>query len=210
MKVLSHRGFWNEAIEQNSKEAFLNSFCQGFGTETDVRDLGGELVISHDMPNGRELKLKSFLELIESYQTSNLTLAINIKADGLAEKLHIELSHFTNIDFFVFDMSIPDMRAYFEAGLPVFTRMSEVEHNPVWLEKSSGIWLDLFDNDWYDSNLVGDLLLSGKRVCIVSPELHGRNHISHWEKIFIFKDHPKLMICTDFPLEAKNYFNGRG
>lgn len=209
MNVLSHRGFWDHAIEKNSIAAFSNSFCKGFGTETDVRDSRGELVISHDMPNGQELKLKSLLELIETYQTSNLTLALNIKSDGLAEKLQNELSLFPNIDFFVFDMSIPDMRSYFHAGLPVFTRMSEVEQNPVWLEKCSGIWLDLFDYDWYDSNLLREILSLGKRVCIVSPELHGRNHKSQWEKIFQLKDHPKLMICTDLPLEAKKYFNGR-
>ena len=50
MKILSHRGYWNNLTEKNSKSAFRRSFQLGFGTETDVRDLNGELVISHDMP----------------------------------------------------------------------------------------------------------------------------------------------------------------
>ena len=51
MKILSHRGFWREVAEKNKLVAFDYSFSLGFGTETDVRDFGGELVISHDIPN---------------------------------------------------------------------------------------------------------------------------------------------------------------
>ena len=57
MIVLSHRGYWKTAVEKNTPTAFKRSFELGFGTETDVRDRNGELVISHDMPNGSEITL---------------------------------------------------------------------------------------------------------------------------------------------------------
>ena len=136
-----------------------------------------------------------------------LPLALNIKADGLAHKLHEEVSHFSNLDVFVFDMSVPDTRSYFSVGLPVFTRMSEVELDPVWIEHATGIWLDIFDSDWYDLKTLSKLLSTGKKVCLVSPELHGRAHLPFWESILGLKDHPQLMICTDFPIEAKNFLN---
>lgn len=208
MKILSHRGFWIQPEEKNTKGAFIHSFSNGFGTETDVRDLNGELVISHDMPTGGELLLQNFLELAASMQgREKLPLALNIKADGLAHKLHEEISHFCNLDIFVFDMSIPDTRSYFSVGLPVFTRMSEVEKDPVWIEHSTGIWLDIFDSEWYDVKTLLKLLSTGKKVCLVSPELHGRAHLPFWEIILELKDHPQLMICTDFPIEAKNFLS---
>lgn len=52
MQILSHRGFWKEPKEKNSIAAIDGSFREGFGLETDVRDLfvGGvsEIVVSHD------------------------------------------------------------------------------------------------------------------------------------------------------------------
>ena len=46
-------------------------------------------------------------------------------------------------------------------------------------------------------------------VAIVSPELHGYNKNYFWEllkeKIITFS-HKKIFLCTDFPEEAKSYF----
>lgn len=207
MKVLSHRGIWTSNSEKNTYSAFVNSFRLGFGTETDVRDYMGELVISHDIPKGREISLLNFLKLAETFVDKDpITLALNIKADGLAIKIDEILKQFHNLDCFIFDMSVPDTRAYFDEGSCIFTRMSEVEQTPVWLDKSSGVWLDAFEEDWYDVNLVQSLLLLGKRVCIVSPELHGRDYKYLWQCIYELKNHSDLMICTDFPLRAKAYF----
>ena len=51
MEILSHRGYWKTVTEKNTIIAFKRSFNLGFGTETDIRDLNGNLVISHDMPS---------------------------------------------------------------------------------------------------------------------------------------------------------------
>lgn len=80
-------------------------------------------------------------------------------------------------------MSVPDMQSYFAAGIQVFTRMSEVEREPVWLDRSSGVWLDSFYSEWYDLSEIQKLTEIGKRVCIVSPELHQRPHKNLWEKL---------------------------
>ena len=50
MIVLSHRGYWKTPAEKNTAAAFRRSFDLGFGTETDVRDRGGELVIATTRP----------------------------------------------------------------------------------------------------------------------------------------------------------------
>jgi len=79
MKIISHHGFWHIPSEKNTETAFCRSFELGFGTETDVRDSLGALVISHDLPRGEEMTLTSLLALMGKDQQ---LLAINIKADG--------------------------------------------------------------------------------------------------------------------------------
>ena len=48
-----------------------------------------------------------------------------------------------------------------------------------------------------------------KKVCIVSPELHGRNYLHKWKNykdISITNPELSIILCTDFPLEARSYF----
>lgn len=61
MLFLSHRGRWLEPSEKNTEAAFVRWFAQGFGTETDVRDLDGQVVISHDPPRSGAMPLARFL-----------------------------------------------------------------------------------------------------------------------------------------------------
>jgi glycerophosphoryl diester phosphodiesterase len=203
MIILSHRGYWKTATEKNQPVAFARSFELGFGTETDVRDRNGVLVISHDMPSGTEITLDSFLDI---FGDSGIPLAMNVKADGLAAALHAAMSARGVKDWFVFDMAVPDMRSYLTAGIPVFTRMSEVEKDPVWLEQSAGIWLDAFHGTWYDRSLIENMLSRGKRVCVVSAELHGRDSQQQWDMLRALRGHENLLLCTDYPEQARTFF----
>lgn len=63
MIILSHRGYWLKESEKNSIAAFKRSFSMGFGTETDVRDRDGQLVISHDSANRQCVTLDTFFQL---------------------------------------------------------------------------------------------------------------------------------------------------
>lgn len=202
MDVISHRGYWKTANEKNVVEAFIRSFELGFGTETDVRDLNGALVISHDMPVQGAMSLTEFLALDRGL----LPLAINIKSDGLAVPIRDAMVGVDRNAWFVFDMSIPDMRIHIKVGNPVFTRMSEYEQDPLWLDQSEGIWLDHFEREWFDTQLLASLLDTGKRVCVVSSELHGRDHLSLWRLLRPLIDCKNLMLCTDMPERAKSYF----
>lgn len=207
MKIISHRGYWKTVAEKNTITAFERSFEMGYGTETDVRDCGGELLVSHDMPNGRELRFADFIKIAAKYSSSlhRLTLALNIKADGMAATILEQLNEYEELDCFVFDMSVPDMRSYFKK-VPVFTRMSEVEQSAAWIEQSEGVWLDAFTDIWYDGSLISALLETGKRVCVVSNELHGRPHLPHWELLSSISKQPNLILCTDFPEDAAFFF----
>ena len=84
MKILAHRGYWKKEDEKNTKAAFERAFDNGFGIETDLRDIKGTIVISHNMPKGDEM---TFEELLQLSDGRNLPLALNIKADGQAEEI---------------------------------------------------------------------------------------------------------------------------
>ena len=205
MKILSHRGYWKEASEKNSVTAFLRSFNLNFGTETDLRDQNGEIVISHDIPKNDSLLFKDFLKALND---KPLTLALNVKADGLAKELKKILQGYPELNYFVFDMSIPDMKSYLDLGISVFTRVSDVEKIPIWLEYSDGIWLDAFSHDWYDIEVIHKLLATGKQVCVVSPELHKRDYNEVWNMLYPLRMCAALMLCTDFPEDAHSFFFG--
>jgi len=207
VKIISHRGYWQEPEEKNGAAAFCRTFQLGFGTETDVRDLNGHLVISHDPATEGAMPLSAFLVIAKAHDTS-LPLAINVKSDGLASLIRAEMATHGIVNWFVFDMSIPDMRWHIKEGNPVFTRMSEVERTPTWLDKVQGVWLDAFESQWYDEQVLTDLLNMGKKVCAVSPDLHRRPHLPYWAwlKERGLHQHDAMLLCTDHPEDARSYF----
>ncbi|WP_312724320.1 phosphodiesterase [Stutzerimonas kunmingensis] len=199
MQIISHRGYWKSKAERNTRIAFERSFDLGFGTELDVRDYQGGLVIAHDMATGDEMSLDELLLLMDGRQ---FPLAVNIKADGLVESVRASFEHHGHRNWFVFDMSVPDMRAYLAAGVRTFSRMSEVERQPAYLERCAGIWLDAFEGGWYDAALLEALLESKRLVCVVSDELHGRPSERQWALLSQFASYENLLLCTDFPEQA--------
>jgi len=202
IQIICHRGYWKEKSERNQATAFQRSFDLGLGTETDIRDACGKLLVCHDMPTGNELSLDELLDIMDG---RNLPLAINIKADGLAGALKAKFSERGHDNWFAFDMSVPDMRQYLRLGISTYTRLSDVEHEPVWLEQATGVWVDAFNGQWHDNQKIRALLEAGKQVCIVSPELHGYPPVPMWQQLFELQQalpcSQHLMICTDTPEE---------
>lgn len=208
MQIISHRGYWKESSEKNTAASFERSFALSFGTETDVRDYTGNLVISHDMAGSNCMPVDAFFALYQQYNHRPLTLALNIKADGLQIPLH-KLIHLYNIDdYFVFDMSVPDTIGYIKEGIRFYSRQSEYEIQPPFYKDCAGIWLDAFHTTWYSGKLIAGHLNENKQVAIVSPELHQREHLSLWTQLKKDGLHraENVLLCTDIPEEAVRFF----
>ena len=209
MNILSHRGYWKIDEEKNQKVAFKRSFTLGFGTETDIRDYKGELVISHDIANEKSITLEDFFKIYNNYENA-LPLALNIKADGLQIKLNELLKKYNITNYFVFDMSVPDGLGYIKHNIKAFTRESEYEETSSFYNEACGIWLDEFQSHWIDKKIIEKHIKNNKQICIVSPDLHKREYKKEWQD---YKEIEKelgindLIICTDFPEEAKDFFN---
>ena len=209
MKILSHRGYWGTNRAPNSLEAFEASFSLGFGTETDLRDHCGRLVIAHDPPVGEQVIAVEAMLACHKALAPDAPLALNIKADGLQPLLEPLLARFGVKHCFLFDMSVPDTVRSLSRGLPCFTRQSDLETDPVLVDRCNGVWMDAFADDaWITIAVIDGHLAAGRQVCLVSPELHGRDPQGLWMRLRgegISRRHG-VMLCTDQPEEASEFF----
>jgi glycerophosphoryl diester phosphodiesterase len=205
--ILAHRGYWLKPAEHNSLVAFERAFRHGYGAEIDVRDLDGELVVSHDPPRRGALALGAVVEALQASDSTGM-LGVNVKADGLQAALAGVLIDLDATRWFAFDMSVPDAVEYLRRGLPTFTRHSDVEREPVLYEAASGVWLDDFGGGWLGEEHVAAHLGRGKSVVVVSPELHGRDHLTAWQQWRRWDawGKPGLWLCTDHPHDAEEMF----
>lgn len=208
MDFLAHRGLWTEPAEQNGLDACTEAWRAGFGIETDIRDRPDGLVISHDPARADDIL--TFEELLAAHRAVGpaTPLALNIKSCGLAVTTAKLLAEAGTLDAFVFDLAVPDSLAWLSAGVPVFTRHSDVEPDPVLYDQCAGVWLDSFGPEWWGPEVIALHVEAGKRVAIVSPELHGRPYLAVWEALATagVDQAPGVLLCTDYPLAAQEWF----
>jgi hypothetical protein len=211
-RILAHRGLWSVPEEQNTLNALSAALKLGFGIETDLRDYAREIVISHDIPRGDEVRLSDLFDAIQGYP-QGLPIALNIKSDGLSAGIRRDLSlsdpAFANT--FFFDMSVPQYIQYSRQALPVAIRLSEYELEETLTslmvgQRKQWVWLDAFDGDWWlEAGIIENPTYT---YVVVSPELHGRPHSNAWQAIkAAMKKDADVYICTDFPVEFSRFLD---
>ncbi len=89
-------------------------------------------------------------------------LALNVKADGLQALVAAALADVRPSAWFTFDMSVPDALVSLRHGLPIFTRHSDVEPEPVLPDAAEGVWLDDFAGGWITEARVAAHLDAGQ------------------------------------------------
>ena len=208
MNILAHRGYWNVDIERNSLTALRTALEKGFGFESDVRDYNGKLVISHNIADDSSPDAENVFRWLAE-NDDRYCFAINIKADGLKDLLMEYITRYRITNYFLFDMSVPQMVEFDEMGLRYFTRQSEVEPVPCMYDRAAGVWIDGFwGTSWITEEMLKRHIENGKEVCIVSSDLHGRtNYQDYWKQLKKYRiDFTKVMLCTDHPDEARAFF----
>ena len=210
MEFLAHRGLWFHRNDRNTLAALCKGLDEGYGLETDIRDLNGQLVISHDMPiDNVAIPLEKLLRYYTDGRFAS-TLGLNIKADGLQDKLNGQLQDHNIKNYFVFDMSVPDTLGYLKLDMRTFIRRSDLEHYPELAPRAQGVWLDELITPWIDAETIMEQSRGMSDVCIVSGELHGREYASQWAQIEgalnLGCPSERLLLCTDLPHEAERFF----
>ena len=196
IEILAHRGCWDtKMVKGNTLEAFKLAWNLGYGIETDVRDVGGEVVIEHDPFGVGKIKLEDVFKICDK----KLTIALNIKSDGLAERIRDLILKYQIKKYFVFDMSIPDTLEYVRNNLILFRRISDLEPNVIFLGEN-GYWKDELVRDICLDDII-ELNEINLPVCVVSPELHNRKPFSKKiiDNLKKISKEKKLYICTDKP-----------
>ncbi len=194
--IYAHRGYWQDPACQNSPEAILAARIHGFAAEIDIRDRNRRIVIDHDPP--REDEKCTYLD---DLMTSDVTLALNLKASGLVGLLDPFRDWIERTQSWFFDGSLPEMFEFHRSGFRHALRVSEYESQIPW--KSEVVWVDSFHSNWFINRLDIFEMYSDSHIVFVSPELHGRDSGPAWE---YFSDIVQFGVtnvgfCTDQPNE---------
>lgn len=180
----------------------------------------GGYYISHDpVPLSPETALDNYLAVLRCYPKA--VIAVNVKELFPPRDL-IELNRASAFapgsfyfDFELLEPATPGrsqraIRAESGGeGVPLAARISD-RNEPLAQCLSipaETVWADEFDGDWLTSEHIDALRSAGRRVYVVSPELHGRGDAARRKRWVDFKAWGVDGICTDFSNEADRYFN---
>jgi hypothetical protein len=156
----------------NTKDALLKA-SKEFGIEVDIRTRGNRLIMHHDPFQDGE----DFEKWLEVYEHGILIL--NVKEEGLEEKLIAIMQSKGIKDYFFLDQSFPFLVKWAKAGeRRCAVRVSEFESIESALTlagKVDWVWLDCFTHFPLTHKDTQRLKEAGFKLCLVSPELQGRN-----------------------------------
>jgi len=163
MKFIAHRCNTFKDFKETPHE---------YGVEVDIRSQGDKLIIHHDPFKGGE----NFDEWVEAYQHG--TLILNVKEEGLEERLRSTMQARSIDDYFFLDQSFPFLHKYAAIGeTRCAVRISEFESIETAMTlagKINWVWADCFTHFPLSGADVERLQDAGFKICIVSPELQGR------------------------------------
>ncbi len=182
--------------------AQLQSVPKEYGIEIDLRAEGDELILHHDA----FVEGENFREFLKHYQHAFIIL--NVKCEGLEERILSLVEEFKIDNYFFLDMSIPFLVKYMKKGITkIASRYSEYESKELALKfagKIEWLWVDGFE-DFCLTQEDYEILSKHFKLCLVSPELQGKD-IS-WIKQYHLKMKNMQFdaICTKKPEEWKKY-----
>ena len=164
MKLIQHR---------RNTIAELRATDKKYGLEVDIRSCGQRLITHHDPFEEGE----SFDDWVEAYQHG--TLILNVKEEGLEARLIALMSMKGIEDYFFLDQSFPFLVKWSRAGEHrCAVRVSEFESIETALAMAGRVgwvWVDCFSKFPLDEDDALRLKIAGLKLCLVSPELQGRN-----------------------------------
>lgn len=164
MEIIAHR---------RNTLAELAATPTAYGVEVDIRSRGSDLIIHHDPFVDGE----SFDRWISSYRHGLLIL--NVKEEGLEQRLIALMKAHGVTRYFFLDQSFPFLIRTARAGeRRCAVRVSEFESVDAALTLAGQIdwvWVDCFSRFPIDRVGADKLQGAGFRLCLVSPELQGRD-----------------------------------
>lgn len=163
MEIVAHR--------RNTRR-LLRETPPGHGVEVDIRSSGSRLVIHHDP----YVEGEDFAAWLGDYRHGLLIL--NVKEEGLEKRLLGLMAEAGIENFFFLDQSFPFLVRTVRSGeARCAVRVSEYESVATALRLKGlarWVWLDSFTGALPDGGEMRQLAGAGFRICLVSPDLQGR------------------------------------
>jgi len=190
MKIIRHR--------RNTLKELLGTPVD-FGVEVDIRSWGRELIIHHEP----FVLGESFEKWLSAYRHG--TLILNVKEEGLEDRLLSLMEKYSIRDFFFLDQSFPFLIKTAKGGEHrCAVRVSEYESIESALSligKVDWVWMDCFSRFPLDRASSQRLKCAGFRLCIVSPELQGHaiESIGALRELLSNQGINADAVCTKFP-----------
>lgn len=144
-----------------------------YGVELDLRDLGDEIVISHDPYVGGE----RFEDYLKHYHHG--TMILNIKSERIEHRV-LEMIQKADVkSYFFLDSSFPMIFLLSNSGESnIALRFSEYEGMDT-IRNMAGrvkwVWVDCFTRFPLERDVFDEMKALGYKLCLVSPELQGRD-----------------------------------
>jgi len=173
MQYIAHR--------RNTIENLKTTPCE-YGIEMDIRSYGDRLVVQHEP----FVDAVPFEEWIKYYK--HKTLILNIKEEGIEERVKEIVEKHEIGDYFFLDLSFPALIKMVNMGeRRIAVRFSEYESLETVMALAGlvdWVWIDCFKKMPL-TNSVYEVLSKHFKFCIVSPELQGRstNEIETYAKL---------------------------
>ncbi|WP_316151109.1 phosphatidylinositol-specific phospholipase C/glycerophosphodiester phosphodiesterase family protein [Cupriavidus sp. BIC8F] len=156
--------------------AELDSTPTKYGIEVDIRSSQDQLIIHHDPFVAGE----RFEAWLDHYRHG--TLILNVKEEGLEARLIALMTARGIEDYFFLDQSFPFLVKWSGKGeRRCAVRVSEFESIETALSlagRVDWVWVDCFTRFPLDELQARRLQDAGMKLCLVSPELQGRDPVS--------------------------------
>lgn len=151
----------------------LSKIDPGYGVEIDLRDSQGGLILSHDPFSEGAL----FDDFLKCYRHG--TLILNIKSERIEHKVLELIRHYGIKDYFFLDSTFPMIHLLSREGeRKIALRFSEFEGMDT-IRAMAGrvdwVWVDCFTRFPLTTNQYDEMKALGYKLCLVSPELQGRD-----------------------------------
>ena len=175
----------------------LHSIPENQAIEFDVRDSNGKCIVSHDAFE-EGLDLEVFLR-----EAGNRFFIVNIKSEGIEERVLDLLKNINYDNFFLLDCSFPkivQLAKKHERRIAV--RFSEYESIETVLSLSDlveWVWVDCFTKFPLTKEIYQRIKNAGMKICLVSPDLQKQSEkIQEYIDICLMSDIFIDAVCCKF------------
>lgn len=197
MEIIAHR---------INRKVQLAELDRRYGVEVDIRSRGEDLIIHHDPFSSGE----NFEDWLSSY--AHGTLILNVKEEGLEERLIALMAARQIESFFFLDQSFPFLVKWSARGESrAAVRVSEYENIETAISlagRVQWVWVDCFSRFPLERNSAELLKNAGFKLCLVSPELQGREAAEEIPELINLLKRERIRadaVCTK-RLDLWNYF----